>query len=56
MYRIENGIAKYNASPLIPELQNEYRLSKNRRKSNKTLPPFSREYVVKRFAINNYFA
>lgn len=29
-----------------PELTNSYSASKNRRKSNNTLPPFSREYVM----------
>ncbi len=39
-----NGIKTTIAIPLIPELTNEYKLSKNRRKSNKTLPPFSWVY------------
>ena len=41
---IPMGKAKYIAIPFIPEFFNEYRLSKNRRKSNKTLPPFSPAY------------
>ena len=34
-----------------PELTNSYSASKNRRKSNNTLPPFSLEYVLMIFAI-----
>ena len=32
------------AIPVMPELMKEYILSKNRRKSNNTLPPFSPAY------------
>jgi hypothetical protein len=38
------GTASIIAIPLIPEFLNEYKLSKNRRKSKITLPPFSWVY------------
>ena len=41
---IENGAANIIAIPFIPEVLNVYRLSKNRRKSSNTLPPFSWAY------------
>ncbi len=34
-----------------PDVANSYNASKNKRKSNNTLPPFSREYVLNEFII-----
>ena len=41
---IDTGMANIIAMPLMPEFLNEYKLSKNRRKSIITLPPFSCTY------------
>jgi hypothetical protein len=41
---MDKGIAIIIAIPVIPEFLKEYKLSKNRRKSNNTLPPFSWAY------------
>ena len=41
MITIDIGTANIIAMPFIPEFLNEYKLSKNRRKSTMTLPPFS---------------
>jgi hypothetical protein len=41
---MDNGIANIIAIPFIPELLNEYKLSKKRRKRRSTLPPFSWAY------------
>jgi len=42
--RTEKGKAVTIAIPLMPEFLSEYKLSKNKRKSNITLPPFSLAY------------
>ena len=44
MNRIIKGSMVTIAIPVIPEFMNEYILSKNRRKSSNTLPPFSPAY------------
>ena len=46
IYSIANGNKHIIMKLEIPAVANRYNASKNRRKSNNTLPPFSREYVI----------
>jgi hypothetical protein len=46
IYKIINGIKHTNAKTGNPAVTNEYNASKNKRKSNNTLPLFSREYAT----------
>ena len=46
-----NGVRQTTANAGKPECVNWYNANKNRRKSNNTLPPLLREYVMKAFVI-----
>lgn len=51
MANIKHGIKLITANDEKPACVNWYNANKNRRKSNNTLPPFSREYVIYEFVI-----